>query len=277
MPTNFLDLHIVDFCQLHCQHCYLNKGITTMPLEMISNLCTDFLQAGFPLPQNNIILSGGDPLLHPQFRDVCDCIRSSNGRISLSTNGILVPNFVALFRPNDCIQISIDGDEATHDFIRGPGSYQKAVEALKCLNEKKIPHTISFTLSKQNMHCVDHVIELCAQTGAAHLNFNLYQPIQNQMLDPVPFSHWIHLRQYAIKKLESHNIMVPKTCLEEGCIAGILGISVLPDGTYWDCSRNQVILGKYPQKIRDILFWDLIRSQGTREQASTCCRRSDNG
>jgi|GEM_PF-3871397 MoaA/NifB/PqqE/SkfB family radical SAM enzyme len=26
MPVNFLDLHIVDFCQLSCRHCYLNKG-----------------------------------------------------------------------------------------------------------------------------------------------------------------------------------------------------------------------------------------------------------
>jgi len=65
MSFNFLDLHIVDYCQLDCRHCYLNKGSSVMPLDMIRNVSADFLQTGFPLPQSYIVLAGGDPLLHP--------------------------------------------------------------------------------------------------------------------------------------------------------------------------------------------------------------------
>jgi len=57
MPANFLDLHIVDFCQLNCMHCYLNKRSSIMPAEMIKNLCIDFLKTRLPLPKQ-IILSG---------------------------------------------------------------------------------------------------------------------------------------------------------------------------------------------------------------------------
>ncbi|OPY36076.1 MAG: pyrroloquinoline quinone biosynthesis protein PqqE [Methanoregula sp. PtaU1.Bin051] len=273
MAFNFIDLHIVDYCQLNCRHCYMNKGNRTMPPEMIKNVCTDFLNAGFPLPHSNIILSGGDPLLHPQFAEVCDIIRSLNGRLSLSTNGILVSHYLSIFKPSDCVQISIDGDEETHDYIRGFGSYQKAVNALRCLNERKICHTISFTLNKQNLHTIDHIIQLCKKTNAALLNFNLYQPVKDNNLDPVSINEWLQLRKYVKKDLESENIPVPNTCIEEGCIGGILGISVLPDGTYWDCSRNQMVLGRYPQKIGDLLFWDQIRRKGTRDQFETCCRR----
>lgn len=273
MAFNFLDLHIVDYCQLDCRHCYLNKGNQTMPLDMIKNICIDFIQTDFPLPHNNIILSGGDPLLHPDFPKVCDIVRSLNGRLSISTNGILVPQYLAVFKHEDCIQVSVDGDEETHDFIRGHGSYQKAVNALDSLNEMKIPHTISFTLSKQNHHCIDHILGLCREYEAALFNFNIYQPIQNNTLDPVSYAEWIRFRNYSREKLKELDILVPNTCIVDGCIAGILGISVLPDGTFWDCSRNQQTLGKYPQKIRDMLFWDLIHAQGTREQSSTCCRR----
>lgn len=244
-----------------------------MPLEMIQQVCTDFLHAGFPLPQNNIILSGGDPLLHPHFPEVCDIVRSFTGHISLSTNGILIPHYLQVFKRDDCIQISIDGDERSHDYIRGPGSYQKSVDALIALNERKIPHTISFTLNKQNQHCVDHVIDLCRAHQAALLNFNIYQPIQDNALDPVSPAEWIHLRNHAREILRESGVSVPNTCVEEGCIGGILGISVLPDGTYWDCSRNQMVLGRYPQKIKDLLFWDKIRRKGTRDQFETCCRR----
>jgi len=63
MPQNFLDLHIVDFCQLDCKHCYLKKGKRAMPLDMLRAFSEDFLQIDFPLPRSD--LSGGEPLLHP--------------------------------------------------------------------------------------------------------------------------------------------------------------------------------------------------------------------
>ena len=63
MPQNFLDLHIVDFCQLDCKHCYLNKGNRVMPSDMLRAICEDFLKTDFPLPRSDLI-SGGEPLLH---------------------------------------------------------------------------------------------------------------------------------------------------------------------------------------------------------------------
>lgn len=140
MPANFLGLHIVDYCQLACRHCYLNKGNTSMPLEMIKEVSTDFLQADLPLPQSTIILSGGEPLLHPQFGEVCSIVRGLNGYVALSLIGILVLQYIDLFRRNDGIQISIDGNSRVHDFIRGAGSYETAVRALRLLDENNIRH-----------------------------------------------------------------------------------------------------------------------------------------
>jgi MoaA/NifB/PqqE/SkfB family radical SAM enzyme len=273
MSFNFLDLHIVDYCQLNCKHCYLNKGNSVMSLDMIRDVSTDFLQTGFPLPQSFIVLTGGDPLLHPEFTKVCRIIRDLGCSISLSTNGMLVPQYVTVFKAGDSIQVSIDGDEETHDYIRGEGSYKKALKALNILRDNRIHHSISFTINKQNTHCLDHVIDLCRETSSYLLNFNLYQPIRSDDLVSAPFSQWIELRQYAENKLAGYGIIMPNICIETGCIAGIVGISVLPDGTYWDCSRNQEIIGRYPQKIRDVLFWDYIKNSISRDQFQTCCRR----
>ncbi len=86
-----------------------------MSLDMIEAICKDFLLTDFPLQKNNIILSGGDPLLHPNFEYVCDVVRKLNGSISLSTNGILIPKYISTFRKNDFIstcRFSIDGQES---------------------------------------------------------------------------------------------------------------------------------------------------------------------
>lgn len=245
-----------------------------MPLEMIKEICEDFLQTDFPLPHNNIILSGGDAFLHPHFPEVCDIVRKLNGgRISLSTNGILIPKYISILKRNDGIQVSIDGNEEIHDHIRAEGSYQKAVEALNLLKEHRISHGIGFTVNRMNRDCIDHIIDLCAETGSSTLNCNIFQPIRESSLQPISFAEWLKVRDYALKKAQNKGIHLTSSCIEKGCIAGVLGLSVLTDGTYWDCSRNQAIIGKYPQKIKEVLFWDHIKNETPRDQFNTCCRR----
>ena len=272
MPANFLDLHIVDFCQLNCKHCYLNKGTRVMPLDMLRAICEDFLNTEFPLPESTIILSGGEPLLHPDFAAVCTIVRKLNGRIIMSTNGILLPQYIHTFQKNDGIQVSVDGDEKVHDCIRGKGSYKKAVKALKILDEHGIHHSLSFTINQANKHCIDHIIDLCIETGASTLNFNIYQPVRKSDLRPIGYMEWVELRGHVEKRTEKEGIYVPEVCIESGCIARILGLSVLPDGTYWDCSRNQNVIGKYPQPIKDVLLWGNIKEHKPVNPFETCCK-----
>jgi len=273
MPECFLDLHIVDFCQLNCRHCYLNKGNSAMPVELLKSICKDFLHTKFPLSQRGIILSGGDPLFHPRFTEIYKIVRELNGSVRLSTNGILIPEYIHIFHRTDGIQVSVDGNQKIHDLIRGQGVYEKAVGALNLLNEYKINHSISFTLNQVNVEFIDHVIELCVKTSACTLNLNIYQPIHNTRLKPLTFKEWIKIREYAIKRASKEGIHIPSICIEKGCIAGILGLSILPDGTYWDCSRNQEVIGRYPQPIAECLFWDNIKKIQHRDQWDTCCKR----
>ena len=272
MPQNFLDLHLVDYCQLDCKHCYLNKGNRVMPLDMLRAICEDFLQTDFPLPQSVIILSGGEPLLHPNFIEACDSVRKLISHVSLCTNGILIPKYIHTFHKNDGIQVSVDGDREAHDFIRSKGSYEKAVKALKLLDEYGIRHSISFTINQANKHCVDHIIDLCVETGAHTLNFNIYQPIRKSELETIRYMEWIEMRKYVAKRMEKKGICLPEGCIEGGCIARILGLSVLTDGTYWDCSRNEKVIGKYPQPIREVLLWDNIKKHEPVNPFETCCR-----
>ncbi|HHE40620.1 MAG TPA: radical SAM protein [Candidatus Cloacimonetes bacterium] len=271
-PKNFLDLHIVDFCQLDCKHCYLNKRNNAMPLNMIISVCTDFLQTKFPLQSSGIILSGGEPLLHPSFIKVCDIMRKLDGSIRMSTNGILMPAFIHIFKRRDNIQVSVDGDQKAHDFIRGKGTYEKAIVSLKLLDRYKIGHSIAFTINQANEHCIDHIIDICIETGTRTLNCNIYQPIRNNALEPIRYMEWMEIRKYLEKRAEKEGIHIPSSCIEGGCIARILGLSVLPDGTYWDCSRNQKVIGRYPQPIREVLLWDHIKEYKSVNPFDTCCR-----
>ncbi|MDI6811461.1 MAG: radical SAM protein [archaeon] len=99
MVENILALHVTSNCQLRCKHCYCGNYISTtneMSLEIIKNLCEDFLNREFPLRDYSIILSGGEPLVYSKFEQLCNLIRKFQDHVMLSTNGILIPKYVEM-------------------------------------------------------------------------------------------------------------------------------------------------------------------------------------
>lgn len=107
----------------------------------------------------DIILGGGDALLHPEFNRIVGFLREKRLPVRMSSNGILIPEFISLFDKVDSVQISIDGDEDVHDFIRGNEVYNKAVQALHMLNDAGIPHSIAFTACKERL-CLMSLLRL---------------------------------------------------------------------------------------------------------------------
>ncbi|MDD1729244.1 MAG: hypothetical protein LUQ50_09245 [Methanospirillum sp.] len=245
-------------------------------MEMVYAICRDFMSTDLPTLHRRIILNGGDAPLHPDFPEICKCIREISGSVVFSSNGILIKDVIHLLRTSDAIQISIDGDQDTHDCIRGTGNYDVAVEALHLLNEHQIPHSLSFTIHRENLYCLDHIMDLAIQTKSALLNINCYSPVIACGLEPISYNDWIRLKKKARIHLARYGISVPIGCTETGCIGGILGVSILPDGTYWDCSRNQKVIGRYPQKIGDVLDLGKIADGSCKNQFETCLRRIKN-
>ena len=265
MVENFLGLHVTSNCQLDCKHCYWRNYTSTtdeMPLEIIKNLCEDFMSTEFPLKEYNILLSGGEPLMHSEFEQLLNLIREFQSHVRLSTNGILIPKYIDVFDKNDGIMVSIDGDRETHDNIRGEESYNKAINALESLQEHKIKHSIGFTLCRLNSHCIDHIIELYKKYECTMLNFMPYQSFNRKSTMTVRFTEWLKSKEYVSKYVKT--II---TCLETGCVAGICGVAVTPDLNYWGCPRHQEIIGRYPRPIKGVLK----RPEDIVNPFNTCC------
>jgi len=53
-----------------------------------------------------------------------------NDHLAMSTNG-LISQYIHTFQKNDGIQVSVDGDEKVHNFIRGKDSYKKSIKCFE--------------------------------------------------------------------------------------------------------------------------------------------------
>jgi MoaA/NifB/PqqE/SkfB family radical SAM enzyme len=102
----------------------------------------------------HVVLSGGEPLLHSNLRELCEFFRQQDIRLTLLTTGLLLlkrANEVsALF---DDVIISIDGPQKVHDAIRNVnGAFDLIEKGIAAVRERRphLPISCRTTVQKAN-------------------------------------------------------------------------------------------------------------------------------
>lgn len=174
-----LFLHLTDRCNLDCGHCYKKSGAGAereLPLDLVLRLIGELAAAG----GRGLTLSGGEPLLHPGIDEIL-ARADARLRVSLLTNGLLLDRDRArrLAARRASVQISLDGpNAAVHDGIRGPGSFDGAVRAVRLLQEAGIGDrlTIAAVIMNQNHRDLEAMLALAAELGVPRLRFLPVRP-----------------------------------------------------------------------------------------------------
>lgn len=183
-PLNQLYFYLTEGCNLACRHCWLapKLGVTNdqYPSLPVSLFATAIREAK-PLGLRGVKLTGGEPLLHPDFMRLLDVLRQEELGLTLETNGLLcTPEIAAAIAtaPKPFVSVSIDGvDAATHEWVRGvAGSFQAARQAVCNLVAAGIRPQIIFTVMRNNVDQVDAIVRLAEELGAASVKLNVVQP-----------------------------------------------------------------------------------------------------
>lgn len=150
-------------CNLKCIHCYSDSTSKHYPGELTWDQCRVVVDdlAQFKVPA--LLLSGGEPTIHPRFFELAEYATGKGLRLTLSTNGTLI-NPERARRIKDIgfsyVGISLDGIGATHDHFRGrEGAFDKAVEAFR--NCKAVGQKVGLrlTLSRHNIVDLDRILD----------------------------------------------------------------------------------------------------------------------
>ncbi|MGB8450860.1 MAG: radical SAM protein [Anaerocolumna sp.] len=162
-------------CNLKCQHCYAFKeGDYSEELSLGQMYKTiDELKE---LQPYLIVYGGGEPFVRDDFFDIIKRTKEVlKCRIKVLTNGtFLTPEVIQKIKPYvDFIQISLDGTEQNHDYLRGhAGSFAKAVEAIKLVRKAGIEAGICMTINKYNLEDIDWVISFALEQGVYKLRIS---------------------------------------------------------------------------------------------------------
>ncbi len=150
-------------CNLKCVHCYSDSAAREYPGELSWDQCRAVIDdlAAFGVP--GLLLSGGEPLIHPRFFDLARYARERGLRLTISTNGTMITPEVAA-RLHEVgfayVGISLDGIGETHDRFRGvPGAFAKAVAAFKHCKAVGQKAGLRLTLTRQTVADIGQILD----------------------------------------------------------------------------------------------------------------------
>ena len=118
-----IQVELTNACNLHCSYCYRDAGSQThpdiLPTDKLLRILREFADKGL----RSIELTGGEPLLHPDFLKFAHFCGDSFALIGLLTNGYLVDDFLVqqLVPMRDKMVLSVSLDSylpAVHDLRR---------------------------------------------------------------------------------------------------------------------------------------------------------------
>ena len=136
-----LDIELVRGCNLACRWCSVKKGpLHPMAPELFKVILRECAQKSIGYRRVSLFL-GGEPLLHPEFPDLCRILSRELGtnpgfsHVQLFTNGVTNPNFYQdiLKVPITLVRFSIDGvgDKHSYEYMRPGTSWKMLKENIK--------------------------------------------------------------------------------------------------------------------------------------------------
>jgi SynChlorMet cassette radical SAM/SPASM protein ScmF len=176
-PLTSLYLYLADRCNLRCGHCWISPSDESADTTWIDLAALKrVIEEAIPLGLASVKLTGGEPLLYPDWKLLVSTSVDRGLGVVLETNGTLIDAATAEFlkQTNTFVSVSLDAsDHKLHDRLRGvPGAYDRTLRGMDCLAKQGIAYQIIMTLQKQNRDHIPALLELADRFQAGSLKIN---------------------------------------------------------------------------------------------------------
>ena len=265
--------HITDNCDQRCRHCYIYSGghpcieeMTWEQLESAFYNCLDFAEVYHRTPY--FYLTGGDPILHPDFWRLLELLHEHGLSFTILGNPFHLNDQVCReLKWFGCekYQLSLDGLRETHDWFRKSGSFDCTLEKVGCIKRAGIRSVIMTTVSKTNLMEVPGIIDEAVKAGVDVFAFSRYVPSGGDLdagMTPQEYRDLLAVcdRKYkeykaagcktyfnrkdhlwTLYEYENGEFKIPGDAkpgmIYGGCNCGNCHITILPSGDIYACRR----------------------------------------
>ncbi|MCU7876331.1 MAG: radical SAM protein [Candidatus Thiodiazotropha sp. (ex Lucinoma borealis)] len=281
-----LAVNLTRRCNLACSHCYMDAdtrqggGSDELSTEEVKQLLNEIASRS---QETMVVLTGGEPLLRRDLEQLVVHGRGLGLSMVVGTNGVLLneERVVTLKQAGAMgMGISLDSlDPQTHDTFRGcSGSWEKTLAGMDHCRKHSLPFQVHFSVTEQNAHEVESMIDFAKAVGAHVLNifFLVCTGRGESMSDITPARYEQVLSQLVQAQQETTDLIVRARCAPHfkrvayqanpestltraqgyeggGCLAGIHYSRITPEGGVTACPYIADEVGS----IREHDFWEI--------------------
>ena len=167
--------NITRTCNLRCVHCYADSHAERYAGELSWEQCCAVTDDLADYKVNALLLSGGEPLLHPQLPQILQRATDKGLKVTISTNGTrITPEYARMFKDLGVayVGISLDGIGAVHDQFRGvKGAFDGAIRGFKLCEEVGQKTGLRLTLTRNNVQSMEQILNFIEQEGIQRVCF----------------------------------------------------------------------------------------------------------
>ena len=215
-------------CNLHCVGCwaadYGNK------LNLTFEELDDIVSQGKEMGVYFYLFSGGEPLVRK--KDIIRlCEKHNDCMFTAFTNGTLIDEEFAdemLRVKNFAPAISLEGFGKATDSRRGTGVYEKVLQAMKILHDRKLIYGISCCYTSANYEAItsEEYWDMIIENGAYFVWYFHYMPVGVDASPELPLSP--EQREFVYHRIREYRSRKPLFAIDfqndgefvNGCVAG---------------------------------------------------------
>jgi sulfatase maturation enzyme AslB (radical SAM superfamily) len=172
---------ITGTCQLSCSYCFYETGVNKRPIGYVN---LDTVKSVIPQIAevfDKIVLTGGEPLLHPNFKEVVTIIKKTGLRLELLTDGIyLNEEIIELLIKIGIERIAVSLDSINHidneqyrsPKKKSPKTTETTIKNLRYFAAHKpdnLEIVVLQTITRTNVSCILPMQHFCNSLNINHI------------------------------------------------------------------------------------------------------------
>lgn len=194
-------------CNCRCLMCDIWKDNKNLK-QLTEADITDLLGSLKKLGTRQVVMSGGEALLNPNFFRLCEILKKQQLKISLLSTGLSIQkNAQQILELVDDLILSLDGDEVIHDAIRNiPQAFRKLKTGVEYIKSIKSDYRITgrTVIHRLNFRNWLNIIQEAKAMGLNQMSFL-----------PADVSSHAFNRQTAWSEPKQHEILLSESDLPD--------------------------------------------------------------
>lgn len=278
-----VEMHLTDKCNLNCEWCTdkeLRNNKATLELELIKKLFCEFGCHGTGVT----LEGGGEPTLHPHFREVVEAGRAFNVDIGLISNGTVdISEYIDGLK---WVRISLDSstkDEYKRE--KGADCFERVLENIKKMSEARHPQKtfvgVGYVLTTRNQSDLTGLVRQLDDMGVDYIYM---RPVEEADRITPSLESLLELRrqlaEFTADRRIKYMLVINDRVVDKNaglpCVAHSLTSIIHANGEVALCEKRRedgIIIGNvYENSFADI-WHDSCREQASQRLLDPQCQK----